>query len=120
MTAIGADDEIGTYFERAGRRVRGDADDAAGILDHPGRLDLHQQAEGRIAGAALRQEREEIPLRHERKELAARREAGEVRDRDSCVTEIRAECARFLMREPQELIQQAELMDDLERGGMDG
>ncbi len=70
--------------------------------------------------AVLGKEIEKIPLRHQRNELAAGRQMGEIRKRVFAVAEERADGRRFLMRQLEKLVEQAELAHDVERRGMDG
>src|ERR1700682_3423409 len=63
---------------------------------------------------------EKIPLRHEGEELALGGQGAELRHGERESAEFCLERAGFLVRECQELGQQAELMDELERRGVDG
>ena len=52
--------------------------------------------------------------------LAARRQMREVGERDAVVADLAGQLAHLLMRQLEELVEQAELVHDLERRGMDG
>ncbi len=67
----------------------------------------------------LGEEVQEIPLRDERDEGAADLQVAEVGDRHHGVADLAAELAEFLVREPQELVEQPELVQHLERRRMD-
>src|SRR5713226_587846 len=56
----------------------------------------------------------------EDEEPAARRQMGEVGDRHAQLAELRPELADLLMRQLQQLVQHAQLVHQLERGGVDG
>jgi len=66
------------------------------------------------------EEVEEIPLRHKRNEAAMRWEMGEIRDFNKSISDLRAERWYFLMGALQKFLQEAELMHDLQRRGMNG
>ena len=121
MPAVAADGEIGAHLERASGVVGAHAGDAAALLDQIGRLRPHAQMERRITLAVLGEEIEEIPLRHQRDELAAGRQVAEIGDGISRVAErMRRSVAAFSCGSLQELVEQAELVHQLERRGMDG
>ena len=114
MPAVGGDDEVGANRDGPGLRHHLHADHAPRHLEEPGDLGLHTQAEPRISGRRRGEEIEEVPLRHEDEEPAPGREMGEVGDRHDHLTDLRRQLAHFLVREPQETFQQAELVHDLE------
>src|SRR5690242_9536387 len=76
--------------------------------------------EGSITRCLFGDEIQEIPLRHERDELAPRREVREVADRYGYAADGSGQLRELLMRPLQKLIKHAELMHDLQRGGMNG
>src|SRR5216683_3607505 len=88
------------------------------FLDEIGHVGTHAQFESWIAGGAGRDEIEEVPLRHERDELAMRRQAREVRKCYRRIAELRAEHARFLMRQLQKVIEDTQLVHHFERRRM--
>ena len=59
-------------------------------------------------------------MRHERDELAMRREASEVGKRHGSIAELRAEHARFLMRQLQKVIEDTQFVHHFERRRMNG
>ena len=120
VPAVASDGEIGAHLEGAVRRIGAHAGDAAALLDQIDRFRPHVQVERRIALAALGQEVQEVPLRHQRDELAAGRQVGEVREGVFPVAEERAELGRLLVRQLEELVEQAKLAHHFERRGMDG
>ena len=121
MAAVTADHERGAHLDRALRRRGAHARDAIALDDQVGRLGLHHELEAGIAPALLGDEIQEIPLRHQRDELAAGRQMAEVGELVSAVLPNRAASALdLLVRQLEELLQQAELVHQLERRRMDG
>ncbi len=118
--AVGADHEHRADFELTVRGFCAHAGDAAAFLDQAGDLGAHMKMKCRVAAALLDQEIQQVPLRHQRDELAARRQVGEIRDPDRRVADHAAEALHPPVRQLQELLQQAKLVDDFERGRMDG
>jgi hypothetical protein len=96
------------------------AGDPAALLDQVDRLGVHRQREGRIELRLLAEEIEEVPLRHQGDEPAFDREVAEVGDRDPRVGDPRGQMVDLVVRPPQELLQEAELVHQLQRRGMDG
>ena len=94
-------------------------DDAAALLDQVGRLGLHAQVERRVAPGLLGQEIEEIPLRHQGDEFAARRQMAEIRHREALRADLTGQRLDLLMRQLQELVEQAQFVHQLERRWMD-
>jgi hypothetical protein len=80
---------------------------------------LQAQAEHRVAGGLPGEEVQEVPLRHEGDEAAVCRQVPEVGDRERRVPDLGGQLRRLLVRQPQERLEQAELVDHLERGGVD-
>ena len=119
MPAVGGHHELGSHIQAPLGRGDLDAGDAAGLLEEADDLGAHSQAEARIAGSSLREEVQEIPLRQERDELAARRQMREVRDRHGHLADLHDELMHLLMRQLQEVFEQSELVQDLERGRVD-
>ena len=120
MPAVAADDQIGADLQFAVRRLGAQPDNAPALLDQIRRLGAHAQIERRIALAARGQEVEEIPLRHQRDEFAVRRQMRKVGERDGVGADLTAETLDARMRQLQEFIEQAELVHQFERRGMDG
>ena len=119
VAPVGADDEVGPDLELAFGRPRAHADDAPVLRDEVGGFGLHAQREAGISLGVQRQEIEEIPLRHEGDEPAARRQMREVGERELGVADHAPDLSQLLVRPAQELVEQAELVDQLERRGMD-
>jgi hypothetical protein len=67
-----------------------------------------------------RKEVEEIPLRHEGHEFAERRNVAEVGNLKEGVSDDYAEGFDFLMRQLEELLEEAEFFEDFESGWVDG
>ena len=120
MAAVAAHRKIGADLDLAVRRFRPHADNAAAFLDQIGRLRLHMQIEGRVDLAVRRQKIEEVPLRHQRDEFAARRQVAEVGKRNGGVADLSAQPGDARVRQLEEFVQQAELMHELQRRGMNG
>ncbi len=120
MTAVGADDEIGVHFQIALRRRRFQAHDPVAVLQELVHLRPHAQMKGRVALARLGQKVEEIPLRHERQELAVGRQMREIGDLHQLIADLRAELADLLMGPLEEFFDEAELIHQLERRGVNG
>ena len=76
--------------------------------------------ERRIFSCLLGDEIEEVPLRHQRDVLGAGRQVGEVGEGVFLVAEECADRLRLLVRQREELVEQAELVHQLQRGGMNG
>ena len=120
MPSVAADRQIGANLQLAVRRLGAQADDAAALLDQIRRLGPHAQVEARIALAVRGEEIEEIPLRHQRDEFAVRRQMGKVGERDGGFADLAAEPLDARMRQLEELVEQAELVHQFQRRGMDG
>ena len=117
---VRGDHQVGPHLERSRGRDGADPGHAARLLDQIGGLGPHLELEGRKYLRAADQEVEEVPLRHHRDELAAGRQVREVGDGDRKVPELGGQPRHLLMRQPQELLQDPELVHQLERGGVDG
>ena len=118
MASVAADHQVGADRQRAalGRRVQ--ADDASILLDQVGRLGLHAQVECLVSLAVLGEEVEEVPLRHERDEFAMRRQMAEIDHLNVFGADLGGQRFDLLMRQLQELVDQAEFEHQLERRGM--
>ena len=119
-TPIAADGEIGPYFDLSGGRVGAHAGDTPALLDEISRFRLHSQMEAGIDLGPLREKIEEVPLGNQCNEFAAGREMSEIRECIFLLAEGGADCRGFLVRQFQELVQQAQLVHELQCGGMDG
>ena len=76
--------------------------------------------ETRIAARLVGKKIEEVPLRHQRDEMAVGRQMREIGKDDALVADLSGELAHFLMRALEEIVENAELVHELERRGMDG
>jgi hypothetical protein len=90
------------------------------LSDEVRRFGLHAQVKSRIGLALIGEEIEEVPLGHEDDETAPGGKVREVGERDLAVADDAADLAQLLMRSPQEIVEQPELVHQLERRGMDG
>lgn len=120
MPAVGADHQLGADLQRAVGGGRLQPDHPSRLLDQPGGLGLHAQAEGRIAGAVFGEEAQKIPLGHEGDEPATGRQMGEVGDGQRQSADLGVEPRRLLVGEPEQSLQQSQLLHELQRRGVDG
>ena len=120
MPAVAGDGQIGANVQLAVGRLGAQTEDAPALLDQIRRLRPHAQVEARIALAVRGQEIEEIPLRHQRDEFAVRRQMGKVGERDGGFADLTAETLDARMRQLQKFIEQAELVHQFQRRGMNG
>ncbi len=120
MSAVGTDHEIGADLLGGTIHRGAHADHPAALFDQLLGLGMHQEREARIVLAVRRQEVEEIPLRHHRDIATAHRQMGEVGDLHAPIAELAGEARDLVMRQFQELIEQAELVDHVQGRGMDG
>ena len=118
MTPVAGDDEIGDELQPAFLPVREDTGDAATVFDEADRLGFHHQTEVRVAARVACEEVEKVPLRHQRDEAAMRGHMAEVGDLDVDAADHTGQLAELLVRALQEVFEQAELVDHLERRGM--
>ena len=119
VAPVGADHEIGLHVERPLRHLRPHAHHVVAVFHQIGDLGLHAQAEAWIGPRLVGEKIEKLPLRHEGDEVAARRQMREVGKHHAVLADLAGELAQLLMRPFEELIEQAELVHDLERRGMD-
>src|SRR5262249_52714379 len=83
------------------------------------RFSVHQEPEAGILLRVLLDEIQKVPLRHEREKFAVRRKMGEVGDGHDVWSDLPGQFADFLMGAFEELVKQAELVDEIERRRMD-
>ena len=74
--------------------------------------------ERRVALAAVGEKVEKVPLRHQRNELAASRQISEIGELIWVTVEECADVQRFLVRQFEEIIEQAEFCHHVQRRGM--
>ena len=120
VAAIGADDEIGPDLERTLRRLGMKTKHTAMLHDEVGDARAHLEMKARVAARLLGEEIEKVPLRHQGDEAAMRRQMREVCNDDPLVADQTRKLAHLLVRAFEEGVENAELVHDLERGGMDG
>src|SRR5262249_12030975 len=94
--------------------------DAAALLDQIDGLRAHAQVERRITATPVGEKIEKVPLRHDRDELAAGRQIAKIGEGVLLTAEDCADVGRFLMRQLQEIVEQAELAHHVQRRGMNG
>ena len=100
------------------RRPGDQADNAPVLLDQVCRLGLHAQVESFVALAVLGQEVEEVPLRHQRNEFAVGWQMAKIDHLNVFGADLRGQRFDFLMRQLQELVDQAEFKHQFERRRM--
>jgi len=120
MATVGADHEIGANLLVLAVDGRAHADGPAAFVDQALPFRVHQQREARESAAVARHEIEEVPLRHHGDVGRRYRQMREVGDLDLLVAEEAGEARQLVMRQPQEFLEQAELVHHRERRGMDG
>src|SRR6185312_8105380 len=96
------------------------AGNAAAVFDEAGGFGVHQQVEVGQRFAVLGDEIEEVPLRHQRDELAVRGHVGEIGDRQVIRADLRRQVRHLVVRDLEELIEQAEFVHQLHGRGMNG
>src|SRR5262249_48679026 len=101
-------------------RLRSYPNDASILVDQISDFSVHQQTKCGIALRPHSEEVQEVPLRHHGDKFASRRQMREVGAYDLFIVELDLHPAQFLMRETQELIEHPQLMQQLQRGRMDG
>jgi hypothetical protein len=97
-----------------------DAGDSSSFKDEADGLGAHFEPESGIAFGMACQKIEKVPLRHKGHEFSAGWKMGEIGHWQLGFANLRLEEAGFLMRRLQEFIEEAKLIHNLERRGMDG
>ena len=120
VAPVGADDEIGPDLERPVRRLGLKAEHTAILHEEVGDARAHLEVKARIAARLLGEEIEKVPLRHQSDEAAMRRQMREIGEGHALVADLTRERAHLLMRALEEIVENAELVHDLQRRGMDG
>src|SRR4029079_8689433 len=116
---VGADHQVG--IDR-GRSVRCRCDEAAYSpvrLLELGDLGLHRKTKRRVRSRLRCDEIEEVPLRHQRDELAASGQMREITERQHLASDTPRDLANLPVRATKELVENTQLIQDFERGGMD-
>lgn len=88
--------------------------------DETGDFSFHVKVELRIRFGFFGDETEEVPLGHEADEFAVHGQVGKVGNGDGEVVDDRADFAEFLVGNAEEIVEEAEFVDELEGGGVDG
>jgi hypothetical protein len=120
VAAIAADDEVGTdfYFLTI---VAGDyAGDAVVVPPEVDHLVLEEELKAGELFCVAGEEVEEVPLGHEGDEFAVGGDMAEVGDGEGGISEDDVELLNLLMGQLEEFLEQAQLMEDFEGGGVDG
>ena len=120
MPPISANNEIGAHVEMPARDLGLETDDPIAIPEEVLDLCPHLELEARVELGVIGEEIEEVPLRDKDDEAAARGEVGEIGEDDLVVADDSADLAHLGMRQLEERIEQAELVHDLQRRGMNG
>jgi hypothetical protein len=118
--AVGADGESGAEFLFAIFNFRADACNAIIFDDEIGDFSFHEQVELRIGASFFGDEIEEVPLGHEADEFAVDRQVRKIGDGDGEIVDDCADFAELLVRDAEEIIEEAEFVDELEGGGVNG
>src|SRR5271170_4713859 len=119
MTAIAADCEVGADFLWAVRCVATNALDKSVFFDEAGRLPSQAQGKARVTGRFLGEKVQQVPLRHEGDELRVGGQMREVADLEFITSDHCGDVVDFRMPDFKQLLEQAELIHQLQRGGMD-
>ena len=120
MAAVASHGELGTDLDRTVRRVSAHAGHPAPLLGQLDCLRPHPQTERWIFPASFDEKVQEVPLRHQREKLGAGRQMTKVREGIFPAAETLDDDGFPLVRQLEELVQQAELEHDLHGGGMNG
>src|SRR6266545_897206 len=118
MPSIRADDEICSRFEFAVWSFCAHADHAPILDEQIDDLGFHVQLKSWKTFGMTREKIKKIPLRHEGDEFAAGGEPCEICDWHDLPVYYPAQLPHFLMRLLQELVKQAKLVHQFERGRM--
>src|SRR5271165_1977198 len=119
MAAIASDGQIGGDLDGAVRRVGADTGDDSVVLDEASGFPTHTQRETRITGSVRGEEVQEIPLRHEGDKLCVRGQVPQVTDLEPLAANNSGDSVDPGVANFEELVEQAELIHQLQRGGMD-
>src|ERR1017187_6018742 len=110
MPPVRPQSQLGTDFQAARRGLRANPHNAPVLFNQVSDLRLHPQMKLRIGLGLLRDKIQKVPLRHQCDELAMRWQMRKVRDRHADVLDLSAELPHFLMRPPQQLFQNSQLV----------
>src|SRR5262249_20381323 len=90
------------------------------FFEQVGDLGLHSQMEIRVALGVPGKKMEKSPLRHHGNDPTSGSWVCEAHEPHQLIADYARKTTRFLVRQFEELVEQAELADDLERRGMNG
>src|SRR5207302_3161235 len=91
---------------------------ASVALDERSHLGTHAQLEVRRALSFLGEKGKEVPLRHHRDEATTSRQMAQIGHRDLALAELRRKSRDLLVRQPQQALEQPELVHHLQRRGV--
>ena len=120
MAAVGADGERRAEFAIAIASFGADAYYTAIFNEQIGDFRLHVQMELGIGFGFFGDEIQEIPLGHEADEFAVHGEMGKVAHRDGEIVDGGADSQKLLMRDAQEIFEEAEFVHEFEGGRVNG
>jgi len=120
MTAVGADGLWRAEFAMAIAGFGADTCDAAIFNDQIDDFRFQVQVKLRICLGRFGDEIQKIPLRHEADEFAVHREVGKIGYGDGEIVDDRADLQKLLIRDAQEIVEEAELVHQLKGGRVNG
>ena len=120
VATVAADGEVGVDFDGAVGGFGVGADDAAVLFEEPVTLCSMRSCEAGVLGGVAGEEVEEVPLGHEGDEFGVRGEVREVGDGECFAADGEAMLLNLLVGHGEEVIEEAELVEELLGGGMDG
>ena len=124
VAAVAADGEVGADFDGAVGSVGADAGDAAGVGSAAASRPVASQPMRRVKVGIARgffgEEVEEVPLRHEGDEFCDGGKVGEVGHVEALAADDGGEAGDLGVGELEKAVEEAEFVEELEGGGMDG
>jgi hypothetical protein len=120
MTAVGAYGQRRAEFAIAIASFGADTCYTVVFYEQIGDFRFHVQVKLRISFGLLRDEIQEIPLGHEADEFTVHRKMGKITDGDGKVVDGGSDLQKLLMRDAQEMLEEAEFVHEFEGGWVDG
>ena len=120
VAAVAADGECGWDFDWTVRRIGENAGGEAVFLNESGSLPTHAESEAGKAGGLGGKEVEEVPLRHEGDEFGVGGKMAEVGYLKTLPADDRGEAVDLGVGKREEFVEEAEFVEKLEGGGMNG
>ena len=121
VAAIASNGEQGGNLDRAVWGGGADTSDGAiRLLNEAGGLPPHAQGKCRKPGGLGGEEVKEVPLRHERNEFCVCGQVVEVCHDEGAISDEAGELSELRVRQSKEFFEEAELVKQLERGGVNG